>query len=69
MHDMHGNCWKLRRQWDKNIMDGLTQYCSDDKIEANVVGMACSAYEEGKGVYRVWVGKPGGKETTGETQT
>jgi hypothetical protein len=42
----------------------LNQYFSGDKIEKNEMGGACSAYgeEEGRGVYRVLVGKPEGKE-------
>jgi hypothetical protein len=34
-----------------------------DKIEKNETGRACSADGEGKGVYRVLVGKPEGKRT------
>ena len=65
MHDIHGNCWKLRRQGDKNIMYSLTPYCSVDKIEKNEMGGACSAYGEGRGVYRALVGKPEGKRPLG----
>jgi hypothetical protein len=32
-----------------------------NKIEKNEMGGACSAYREGRGVYRVLVGKPEGK--------
>ena len=42
----------------------LTQYCAGDKIE-NEMGGACSAYGEGRGVYRVLVGKPKGKRPLG----
>jgi hypothetical protein len=37
-------------------------------MEINERGGACSAYGEGRGVYRDLVGKPEGKETTWETQ-
>jgi hypothetical protein len=37
----------------------------DDKIEKNELGVACSAYGEGSGVYRVLVGKPEGKRPLG----
>ena len=43
----------------------LTQYCSGDKIEKNVMGGACSTYGERRGVYRVLVGKSGGKRPLG----
>ena len=36
-----------------------------DKIEKNEMGGACSAYEEGSGVCRVWVGKPEGRRPPG----
>jgi hypothetical protein len=39
----------------------LTQYCSSDKIEKNEIGRACTADGEGRGMYRVLVGKPEGK--------
>ena len=39
----------------------LTQYCSGDQIEKNEMSRACSAYGERRGVYRVLVGKPEGK--------
>jgi hypothetical protein len=42
----------------------LTQYCSGDQIE-NETGGACSTYGESTGVYRVLVGKPGGKRPLG----
>jgi len=34
-------------------------------IEKNEMGGACSAYGEGRGVYRVLVGKPEGKRPLG----
>jgi hypothetical protein len=41
-------------------------YCSPTiKIEKNEMGGACSAYGEGRGVYRVWVGKPEGRRPLG----
>ena len=39
----------------------LTQYCSGDQIEKNVIGRAYSTVRERKGVYRVLVGKSEGK--------
>jgi hypothetical protein len=39
----------------------LTQYCSGDQIEKNVMGEACSTYGQRRGVYRVLVGKHEGK--------
>jgi hypothetical protein len=36
-----------------------------DKIKKNEIGGACSAYGEGRGVYRVMVGKPEGKRPLG----
>jgi hypothetical protein len=35
----------------------LTQYCTGDQIEKNDVGGACSTYGNGRGLYRVLVGK------------
>jgi hypothetical protein len=36
-----------------------------DKIEENEMGGACSLHGEGRGVYRVLVGKPEGKSPRG----
>jgi len=36
-----------------------------DKVEKNEMGGACSAYGDGRGVYRVLVGKPEGKRPLG----
>jgi len=36
-----------------------------DKIEKNEMGVACSTYWGGEGVYRVLVGKPEGKRPLG----
>jgi len=36
-----------------------------DKIEKNEMGGACSAYGEGRGAYRVLVGKPEGRRQLG----
>jgi hypothetical protein len=44
----------------------LTQYCAGDKIEKNEMGGACTAYGEGRGVYRVLVSKPEGKRPLGK---
>jgi hypothetical protein len=43
----------------------LTHYCSGDKIENNEMDGACSSDGEGRGVYRVLVGKPEGKRPLG----
>jgi hypothetical protein len=40
------------------ICDGY--HCAGDKIEKNEMGGACSAYGEGRGVYRFMVEKPEG---------
>ena len=42
-----------------------TQYCAGDEIEKNEMGGARSAYVDGRGVYRVLVGKPGRKRPLG----
>jgi len=39
-------------------------YCAGDKME-NEMGWACDVYGEGRGVYRVLVGKPEGKRLLG----
>ena len=39
----------------------LTQYCSGDQIEKNVMGGTRSTYGQRRDVYRVWWGKPEGK--------
>jgi hypothetical protein len=44
----------------------LTQYCSGDKIENNGMGGACSKHGEMRGVYRVLVGKPEGRDHLGD---
>ena len=41
------------------------RYCSVDKIEKNEMGGACSAYGEGRGVYRVLARKHAGKRLLG----
>ena len=43
----------------------LTQYCAVEKIE-NEMGWACGAYGEERGVYRVLVGKPEGRNHWGD---
>jgi hypothetical protein len=42
----------------------LTHYCAGDKIEKNEMGVACNS--EGRGVYRVLVGKPDGERPLGK---
>jgi len=46
----------------------LTQYCSDDKIEKNEMGGACSAYEGEERCIQGFGGETWTKETTWETQ-
>jgi hypothetical protein len=41
----------------------ILHYCSGDKIENNEMSGTCSSDGEGRGVYRVLVGKPEGKRT------
>jgi hypothetical protein len=43
----------------------LTRYCAVDKIEKNEMGGTCSAYGEGRVVYRVFEEKPEGKKPLG----
>jgi len=43
----------------------LTKYCSDDKIEKNEMGGACSAYGERRGIYKVLIEKGEGKKPLG----
>jgi hypothetical protein len=43
----------------------LTHYCAGDKIEKNEIGGALARIGEGRGVYRVLVGKPKGKRPLG----
>jgi hypothetical protein len=41
---------------------------SGDELEKNEVGGECSTYGESRGVYRVLVGKPGGKRALGRAR-
>jgi hypothetical protein len=43
----------------------LTHYCAGDKIEKNEMDEHVASMEEGRGVYRVLVGKPEGKRRLG----
>jgi hypothetical protein len=45
----------------------ISHYCAGDKIEKNEMGGACSSGVEGRGVYRVLVGKPEGKRQLGRS--
>jgi hypothetical protein len=38
---------------------------SSDHIEKNEMGRACNMYGEGRGAYRILVGKPEGKRSLG----
>jgi len=40
----------------------LTKYCSNDKIEKNEMGGACSTYGVRRDVYRILLGKLEGKK-------
>jgi hypothetical protein len=44
----------------------LARYHSDDQIERNVIGRACSTYEEARNIYRVLVGKTEGRRPLGK---
>ena len=46
----------------------LTKYCSDDKIEKNEMGGACSTCGAEKRLYRILVGKPEGKRPLERTR-
>jgi hypothetical protein len=50
------------------MIDILTHYCAADKIEKNEMSEACSSDGDRRGEYRILVGKPVEKDTTGETQ-
>jgi len=57
---------EVTREWRKLYNEELNdlsyiQYSAGDKIEKNDMGGACRAYGEGRGVYRVLVGKPEGE--------
>jgi len=49
--------WRKLHYEELNDLYYLTQYCSDDKIEKNEMGGACSMYGGRRGVCRVLVGK------------
>jgi hypothetical protein len=57
---------EVTREWRKLHNESLAQYCAGDKIEKNEMGRACSAYGEGRGVYRILVAKPVGKNHWGD---
>jgi len=64
MDEVTGEWRKLHNEELNNL------YCSPNivrliKKEKNEMGGACSAYGEGRGVYRVLVGKPEGKRPLG----
>jgi hypothetical protein len=48
-----------------NLTTAVPRSCAGDDIEKNEMGRACSAYGEGRGVYRVLVGNPKGKRPLG----
>ena len=57
---------KERRSGENDKMNifmicSAARYFAGDEIEKNEMGRACSACEGGRGVYRVSVGKRGGK--------
>ena len=43
----------------------LTRYCSGDKMEKYEIGLACSPFGGGRGVYRVLMGTREGKRPLG----
>jgi hypothetical protein len=45
----------------KEVSVLLTHYCAGDKIDKNEMGGACNTDGNGRGVYRILVGKPEGK--------
>jgi len=47
------------------LRSSITKYFLDDQIEKNEMGGACGMYGEGRGIYRVLVGKPEGKRQLG----
>jgi hypothetical protein len=42
--------------------------CEGHKIEKNEIGAECSVYGDGRGVYRILVGKPEGKRQLGRSR-
>jgi hypothetical protein len=56
------NCWAAEQEKKKSTD---AHCCAGDKIEKNETGGALSAYGEGRGVYRVLVGKLEGKRPLG----
>jgi hypothetical protein len=53
-----------RKLHNKELHVLITHYCAGDKIDKEMSG-ACSSDGEGRGVYRVLVGKPEGKTPLG----
>jgi len=47
------------------LVNDVSQYCSDDKIEKNEMGATCSTVGERKGICSVLVGKSEGKRPLG----
>jgi hypothetical protein len=43
----------------------ITKYYAGNQIEKNQIGGACSTYGEGRGAYRVLVGRPAGRRPLG----
>jgi len=57
---------EVTREWKNYVkrtlmICTLTKYCSNNKIEKNEMGGACSSMGDRKGVYMVLVGEPEGK--------
>jgi hypothetical protein len=61
--EVTGMWTKLHNEELNDLYSSCT--CLGDKIEENGIGWACSMYGEGRGIYRVLVGKPEGKRHLG----
>ena len=59
--------WRKLHDEELNVLYASPNRAGD-KIEKNEMVRHVARMGEGRGMYRVMVGKPGGKETTGETQ-
>jgi hypothetical protein len=58
--------WRKLHNEELPDLYSLTNYCAGDKIDKNEMGGACSSDGEGRGLYRVLVGKPEGKRPLGK---
>jgi hypothetical protein len=53
--------WRKLHNEELSDLYSLPKYCAGGKIEKKEMGGACGAYGEERGVHRVLVGKPEGK--------